>query len=636
MVDTRVSIRSVGALLAAAFAATACAQTTPYDLTFEDEFDGALLDQSVWEIDPDRPNVHVEDSTLQLFTTRTGPESWATGNVRSRPAAHRQRFGRWEARFKIGNSSGLNNAFWINSPRELIWQTDGVTPQNHDRMEIDIQEGHYPGKVANNIHNWDNEHYGFPSSIQSGLDLSADYHVYAFEWDTDNTMRWLFDEQVVYELDPTVINAFESTIPMQVLFSTKVFTNGWPGPVTPETDDTVMIIDWVRAFDQAGYTGAVSNNWGTATNWGSPNYPQYDEAAVFNRPVPAGREDVVIASTSGTIDKAVREVLFDQPGIPAFTLSARSDTPNGKLRVGSPGVGAITINYPVTQTQTINMPVVAESRLTLSNFALDPTVRLVLTQGIEADPAGRLVAALGTGVVEVHGDIASSVGDMNVHGGGELLLLGTASPSGVMHVTDGTLTINGRVESPASIHVGLNGELRGTGTIAAPITVDDNGRFAPGAPTGMLTLEGDLTVTNNSAITIVLDGGLHGSLFIDGDLDVTAPIEQLVIEGAALGGVSYDLITYTGSMRGSFWGISGVPASHRLAIVPTGNGATIIRLEPKCPADLDLSGDVDLLDVFEFIDRASTGDAAADLDRDGAVTIFDQIEFLARYDTGCP
>ena len=162
----------------------AAAPPVDYTLaTFADEFNGTDVDLNVWTIDPSRPNVSVGGGNLTLTTEDLGG-SWRSGNLWS---DFTQRYGYWEASFTIGEEVGLNNAFWLNTPHDLIHEdAPGQGAQTIDRMEIDIQEVHYPDQLNMNLHDWAPTHSGKGNTaVDVGGDLSASFHTYGFEWTTE-------------------------------------------------------------------------------------------------------------------------------------------------------------------------------------------------------------------------------------------------------------------------------------------------------------------------------------------------------------------------------------------------------------------------------------------------------------------
>jgi len=214
-------------------------------LSFSDEFNVDGLDEEKWESANQayighilssrwRENLEVKDGVLRLLTkkeARAG-QDWTTGHMWSR--VFRQEYGYWEARYKYGSASGLNNAFWT------------ITKRREDspyHFEIDINEGHHPNEVAMTLHDWKDEHWATTKRWHAdGMDLSEDFHVYGFEW-TPTELVWYFDGQEIRRISHEICHR-----EAPVFFSTAV-TEG-AGTVTDVLDGTSMDVDWVRVYER--------------------------------------------------------------------------------------------------------------------------------------------------------------------------------------------------------------------------------------------------------------------------------------------------------------------------------------------------------------------------------------------------
>lgn len=64
--------------------------------------------------------------------------------------------------------------------------------------------------------------------------------------------------------------------------------------------------------------------------------------------------------------------------------------------------------------------------------------------------------------------------------------------------------------------------------------------------------------------------------------------------------------------------------------------ANQIRWLLRCPADLDLDGELTFTDFLVFQNQFALGDTAVDFDGDGRLTIFDFLEFFNQFEAGCP
>jgi hypothetical protein len=56
----------------------------------------------------------------------------------------------------------------------------------------------------------------------------------------------------------------------------------------------------------------------------------------------------------------------------------------------------------------------------------------------------------------------------------------------------------------------------------------------------------------------------------------------------------------------------------------------------SCPADYDVSGDLNFFDIAQFIDLFDRRLPAADTDGDGVHDFFDVQRYIDLYNTGCP
>jgi beta-glucanase (GH16 family) len=131
-----------------------------YRLVWSDEFNGSLLDQSIWSFElgqfndcvhysTDRPaNTRLTDGKLQLIALKESYQGYDyTASVIKTKHALYWRYGRIEASIKLPGSNGFVPAFWLLPEDERYgwWPSSG---------EIDIME--YPtneiSKIYGTIH----------------------------------------------------------------------------------------------------------------------------------------------------------------------------------------------------------------------------------------------------------------------------------------------------------------------------------------------------------------------------------------------------------------------------------------------------------------------------------------------------
>ncbi len=410
-----------------------------YELTFADEFNGAAIDTNVWRILPSRPNVSIVNGNAEFLTVELTPPNGSTPGTYQEgwidTINFRQVYGYYEVRMRIGDKSGLNNAFWLNTPTELA-----NADNTHDRLEIDIIEAHYPDPVSrdytNSVKSWETGsaqgHGG--TSFDVG-DLSANFNTYAVEWRTDNSVNFILNGTVRNTVSAVAMRAARNTIPLEVILSSKVLFDGFAGTVDPNVGGTKMIVDYVRVYDQPGFIGTTSNNWGTGTNWGDGDWDRTEQAALFNRAVP--HSTIAVAG----VDKLARDIVFDNPTVPALTFIPRSDFPSAILRLGRNDVGGITINEDVVNSQTFNIPIAAQGDLTLSNFASSPNVKLIVNSPIRGEGANRELTFLTTSDIDINGPIESTIAVVQKYLTGSTRLAGDNNHTGQTLIKRGTLNI---------------------------------------------------------------------------------------------------------------------------------------------------------------------------------------------------
>jgi hypothetical protein len=127
-----------------------------WEMVWQDEFDGLDSDLGIaWQSQNSgsthilssrwRENAVVTNGLLRLVNRKEkrGGNDWTSGNLWTRQM---YQYGYFECRYRYGAAEGLNNSFWL-----MPTGTNKITKGKF--FEIDVNEGHYPNKVANNIHN---------------------------------------------------------------------------------------------------------------------------------------------------------------------------------------------------------------------------------------------------------------------------------------------------------------------------------------------------------------------------------------------------------------------------------------------------------------------------------------------------
>ncbi|MFG2052971.1 discoidin domain-containing protein [Micromonospora sp. NPDC048930] len=234
-------------------------------LVFADEFNGPAggkPDPAKWTIDPGTG----QNNELQYYTDNANAAMNGAGqlvmearreNVGGRAyTSHRMntgttftvQYGRIEARIKVPKGNGFWPAFWMMGADFL---TGRPWPYNG---EIDIMEilGRDTYRSYTTLHAPAyNGGGGYGQERVWTVDLSADFHVYAVEWDSHG-MRFLVDNtEVFYASKETVESTRGPWVfdhPFYLILNLAV-GGDWPGPPDASTPfPSRMLVDYVRVY----------------------------------------------------------------------------------------------------------------------------------------------------------------------------------------------------------------------------------------------------------------------------------------------------------------------------------------------------------------------------------------------------
>ncbi len=267
---------------------TAEANTSDWELTFEDNFEGDTLDTDIWSYDigngffePDgtfvpgwgnqelqsyqEDNVRVENGQLiieakdQEVSDDTGTYDYTSGKIHTK-GNFSQTYGRFEARMSLPEGQGFWPAFWMMPEDDVYgaWAASG---------EIDIMEnaGATPDKVGGAIHygsQWPNNTYTASDyHFEDGFD-TTDMNTYAVEWEPGE-IRWYVNDELYQTLnnwsakDSANATKFSYPAPFDQDFYMilNLAVGGWYGGAP---DDATVFpnqvkVDYVRAYEKSSY-----------------------------------------------------------------------------------------------------------------------------------------------------------------------------------------------------------------------------------------------------------------------------------------------------------------------------------------------------------------------------------------------
>ena len=246
--------------------------TTPityddWNLLWNDEFDGSILDQSIWsyqngdgcpdlcgwgnnELEYYRPENSKVDKGLLIIEARKEPfqNSQYTSTKMLTQDKKVFTYGRIDVRAKLPTGKGLWPAIWMlgSNITSVSWPECG---------EIDIMEmvgGNGGEKVTHGTAHWqnlDNQHASNGNSKTATKGLDEEFHVFSIIW-SETEIEWLIDDISYHTLDirGDEMEAFHK--PFYMILNVAVGGN-WPGNPTADTVfPTQMQVDYVRVFQK--------------------------------------------------------------------------------------------------------------------------------------------------------------------------------------------------------------------------------------------------------------------------------------------------------------------------------------------------------------------------------------------------
>lgn len=151
------------------------------------------------------------------------PQPLCSGLLTTRDRGHSQLFGYFEFCMRLPNAKGAWPAAWLLPTFERWPEGIGLLPE-FDVMELmglDPTKGVYTGTLHDNPGGI--KHSSKNNEISTGVDLSAQFHVYGFQW-TPRECVWYFDGEPK-KVEPTPKNMRQE--PMHLLVN--LAAGGWAG-----------------------------------------------------------------------------------------------------------------------------------------------------------------------------------------------------------------------------------------------------------------------------------------------------------------------------------------------------------------------------------------------------------------------
>ena len=182
-------------------------------------------------------NVSVHDGLLDIVATRDTSGAWFGGEIQGlAPGAQYVGPHYSECRAKLPAGAGVWSApLW---ERDAPWGSLGI------ENDVNEQLGREPGRYHVTVHNGPSESFG--KVVDTGLDLSADFHVYGSAMYPDHADYW-FDGRLMATITAAEsgLSAWKFTTTPTVALVDLDMGGPWAGPigVTPPVH---LLVDYVR------------------------------------------------------------------------------------------------------------------------------------------------------------------------------------------------------------------------------------------------------------------------------------------------------------------------------------------------------------------------------------------------------
>jgi autotransporter-associated beta strand protein len=286
----------------------------------------------------------------------------------------------------------------------------------------------------------------------------------------------------------------------------------------------------------------------------------------------SGADLIVHQYSSGSL--TISSTLADNGGPTALTKSGA-----GKLIIS--GTDSMTgnnyLNGGTLEVTTLSQ--LAAGSLIINNGTLhyvgagETSSRQIVLNGVGGtiDVAGSATVTQTTSIVGGGGFNSTLTPGLNLGdwggltkaGSGTLILATNNIYNGLTVVSSGALVVDGTNSltgtSGLTNYTGggtftvIGGSLEGTGMISGTVDIKNGGTIAPGNNVGTLTLGSGLVLENSSTSLFNLNsGGPGSSIAVQGNLTVSNGIIAIDVLGSPLQPTTNTLVTYTGTLSGSF------------------------------------------------------------------------------------
>lgn len=222
----------------------------PYQLVWEDQFEGDRLDKTKWRLAPEwkRQDIggywcdgmtEVTDGKLLLHADIAPDGTPVSGAIRSK-GVFEQAFGYFECRLKWHKTTGFWGAFWMMCGE--VTRVDGSAVSG---VEIDIIESgeRARGSVNHALH-WDgygDAHKQIAKIIPEPDQYDGEFHTYALQWTKDAYVFFIDGKESFRTAECGICDK-----PGYLKLTTEFGT--WAAPIVKEKLPDTVTVDYVKVY----------------------------------------------------------------------------------------------------------------------------------------------------------------------------------------------------------------------------------------------------------------------------------------------------------------------------------------------------------------------------------------------------
>ncbi len=236
-----------------------------YNLVWQDEFEGATINEADWNFEIGTGNNGWGNNELQFYRRENASlyeghlvieareENFSGSNYTSSRMTTQNkqtfRYGRVDIRAVLPETQGMWPALWMlgSSISEVGWPACG---------EIDIMEmrGQTPNRIEGTVHFGagvaQHQFIGQPYTLSEGK-FTNEFHVFSLIWE-ENSIRWLLDDEEFYHftVDDIGNNPYPFNEEFFFIFNIAVGGNYVGSPDDSTVFPQTMIVDYIRVFQE--------------------------------------------------------------------------------------------------------------------------------------------------------------------------------------------------------------------------------------------------------------------------------------------------------------------------------------------------------------------------------------------------